>query len=282
MFRKRTKKEIPADCFLPMRQRVTAIVQLCIAFTLLAWYGSQPFMGKHFAIKSRLVVFEQVLDKLPEGNREAILSAYEGLKQQLEVSFWAKLKESVRVLAVEIPPFELAWLVLSIVIAVMLLKKAEGAWQAAWLLPLLVFCYAIDNQQHAKPAPLSPDMALFPSEQTIVSDYLREPLSSSIFEQEGQLRRGWHLYLIREWAKEAPSSQSDIFAQQLAKGEAAFQLARASKLAEDRQPIPLVSNHRQSLLVLFFYLAWNLFFACTFVPRPLSSVIASITTELSG
>lgn len=269
MFRKRVKKLVSPEIFLPMRQRVVAIIQLCIVFTLICWYSSEPFMGRHFAVKSKMALFERVMkiqdgelfSQLPIEEQQMLLSAHKTLQEQLEIPFLTKLKESLKLLALDIPPFEQAWLLFSLIIPILLLKRVEGAQAAAWLLPIIVLAYAADNQLNSVKSPLSVDEKLFPSEETILKDYLKEALSPSIFKQQEQLLAGWHLYLIKEWGKEEPSTNPSIFEKQIQKGEFAFTLERTKMT-----PLTIEGhvNQKMSLGLLAIYLSWNLFFAWTF------------------
>ena len=50
--------------------------------------------------------------------------------------------------------------------------KREGAKSAAWILPLIVLAYAVDNQFTGKSPSSPPDYQLFPTEEKIVQHYL--------------------------------------------------------------------------------------------------------------
>jgi len=162
----------------------------------------------------------------------------------------------------DLPALEQLWILLSIVIVLLLIFNIEGAKQAVWLLPIVVMCYAVDNYLTGTKPHVQADVALFPSEQTISNDYLYQPLSANIFEQQQQLQKGWQLYLIREWAQELPSEEQSSFDLQAEKGEFAFTLARLDKLNEEsRLDRAALFHERKSWLMLLLYLIWNLFFA---------------------
>ena len=109
---------------------------------------------------------------------------------------------------------------------------------------------------------MSGDAELFPSEARLINDYIKEPLSPNIMEQEKQLRKGWELYLVDQWAHENPSEDAQIRRQQAENGEYAFTVARIKKTHLQKTPESYVVFHRkQSLFLLCLYVGWNLFFA---------------------
>ena len=250
MFRKRTKKFYPPGTFISTPARVAAILQLCLAFTIVLWYASQPFLGDLFAIRSKMVVYDYVMiqhrtqfNQLPLSQQDRITEEYAALHHQLQTPFLEKLKHTFTDL-LGIPPFELAWLCLSIVVPIMLLKRLEGAVQAVWLLPLLAAAYAVDNRLHAIPLSPSAEEKLFPSEATLVAHYLQEPFSKNIFEQREQLKKSWETYLIDQWSGEIHT---------LEQGEFAFHVARLEAMKTEK-----ASRHQEGLILLAGYLFWNL------------------------
>jgi hypothetical protein len=267
MFRKREKKVFPPGTFIPTPARIAAILHLCLAFSLLLWIMSQPFMGDLFAVKSELVLYDAVLAQeelvrqLPLEEAQWLREQYEALKAQLQIPFFDKLKMMWNLLLVKTPPLELAWLFFSILISLLLLLRYEGAAQACWLLPIIVFAYSWDNQWNASKAPKALDYALFPSEEMIIRDYLDTPLSPKISEQKEALTRGWKRYLIENWARETPSNDLHITSKQLEKGEFAFTMARIKARAQNKILAIDAVPYRQSLWILALYLFWNCFFA---------------------
>ena len=66
---RRRKKTFPPGTFIPTPQRLMAIAQLCIAFSLLLWYAMQPFMGEYFDLRSRMLLYEYAMGTSPSSNR---------------------------------------------------------------------------------------------------------------------------------------------------------------------------------------------------------------------
>ncbi len=270
MFCKRLKKEIAPGTFISTPARLMAILQLCLAFTVLAWQAGYPFMGELFEIKSKLLVYDYVMgvnnatyaeqfSNLPEKKKEEILREYQTLKAHLGRPFVDKALDSVERVFFSLSPFKLLWIFFSIIIPILLLKKVEGAASVIWLLPLTTMVFIVHNRWYGEVVPLSKDTQLFPTEEIIVNNYLRHPLSSDLNLQEKQLRNGWELYLIEEWAKETPSSDAFQFTLQKEKGDFAFNLARLSGL--EIKPYKSFNNTQESYPVLALYLFWNLSFA---------------------
>ena len=267
------KRCFPSGTFIATPLRVIVIIQLCIAFTLLVSYAGYPFMGELFEIKSGKILYEAVMgkgdtavaahfSKLPYQERRIIEEEYGILQQRSQKSVGEKLNRSIKILISEIPPFEKAWLTFSIVISILLLLRIEGAATAAWILPLIVVVYSVDNTIYGYSGIHSKEAALFPTEQQIVEKYLKEPLNPNILDQKEQLLRGWRYYLIREWATEIPSKNDEVFQNQAKKGEFHFNLARISALTSEPYPTDRIVFHpKVSPVILLSYLVWNLFFA---------------------
>lgn len=263
MFRKREKRHFPPGTFIPLPARIAAIIHLCLAFILLLWIGSMPFLGDFFAIKSEMLLYESVLknplmENLPETKRQNLQQGYHQLQEELQLSFTQKLKSAFRLLCIDTPPLEQAWLLFSLIIPILLLIRIEGAPQACILLPVIALAYAVDCRMHAPQENLRD---LFPSEQYIVENYVGRPLSSSISKQKAELTKGWHDYLVLEWGLEQPENDPVLFAKQVQKGEFAFNIFR---LQEHQGTIILKSKQkpaRQSLGILGLYVLWNSFFA---------------------
>ena len=286
----RRKKEFPPGTFIPKPARIMAILQLCVAFTLIFWTCGLPFMGDLFSYKSKILLYQDIMGdnallqkldatkadqlqskfvrnserfkQLPRSQKIQILEGYNSVQKLTTTTFFEKMQKSIMILLVGLPPLELVWIILAVVVSILLLLRIEGATHAAWLLPLVVLAYAMDNQFHGKPSPPSPDAALFPSEQVIVNDYLREPLSSSIQEQHQQLKHGWELYLIQEWAKQIPSANSNVFQDQVEEGEFAFNVARVVAHAKVKEQSHFENlRSKESIIYLLIYFFWNVYFA---------------------
>ncbi len=276
MFRKRIRKFFPPDTFIPWPARVMAILQLCLIFTILLWNASQPFMGDLFVHKSKLLVFEEVMGvnnennrlkfaQLPSEERLQIVTDYESLKRDIGQSFLNKATHACVRVFLHIPPLELAWILFSLLISLLLLLRVEGSMQAVWLLPLLALTYGIDNRINGRAPHPTQETRLFPSESLLIENYLKHPLSKNIPEQMKELKQAWELFLIERWAKEQPSNNPHQFTQQVDRGHFAFNAARLNKMRGDR----LISKKEhaslvqrlESNLMLSVYFLWNLAYA---------------------
>lgn len=281
----RVKKAFPPGTFIPTPQRLLAIIQLCLAFSLICWYAVQPFMGEYFSLRSRSLIYEYVMGtseilkkapgQLPKMDRQAerfaalplsdkqqILKDYKSLQEHAQRSAWIKIGDGLRLLLIGIPSFELAWLFFSALISILVLLKVEGSKQAVWLLPLITLAYAIDNRMTGHTTLPNPDFILFPSEKVIVEDYLKQPLHGNPTEQQTQLKQGWEQYLIANWL---PKFNSNIsFEQQVEDAEFAFTVARLRHLHGQARSAWLNNLHgKTNVVLLTFYIAWNFFFAWT-------------------
>lgn len=287
MFRKRQKKHFPPGTFIPTPARVCAIIQLCLAFSVLLWNASEPFVGEIFTLKSRLLFYHDVMGipasdqestekterlarnaerfkALPKQSQEKLIRNLQTAQKQLQRSFWDKLKSVVALFGYKISPFELAWIVFSILISIMLLKRIEGASQAVWLLPLLVACYAVDTRWFAKENQENAESKLFPSEKELVDNYIEEPLSDNIFEQQEQLKDGWKHYLVIKWTAETPAEDKEVFDKQAEEGEFNFTLARLELRSKQEDFLTTIKpNPPPSLWWLALYFFWNVYFAYT-------------------
>lgn len=288
MFRKRQKKHFPEGTFIPTPARICAIIQLCLAFTVLLWNLSEPFAGELFAVKSHLLLYQDVMgipsheaistekqarlaqnaalfQELPAKQRQPLTAAMQAIQTELQRSFFDKLTRAMHILAFEMPPFEQAWLLFSLLIPILLLKRVEGASAAVWLLPLLTACYALDNRMYGVPHAPHGEAHLYPSEKILIEEYLNAPLSPDIFTQQAELQQAWQLYLIKAWTKQTPSQDPDIFKSQAAQGEFAFNVMRL----QQRPPVktqptkPHNDKSQEPLWLLAFYLFWNTYFAYT-------------------
>lgn len=242
MFR---KKLFPPGTFIPTQARVAAILHLSIAFTLVAWYGSLPFMGELFSTKSKMLVYQHLIknDLFQElTEKEQILQDYDRLQKRLETPFPAKLGHAFETLW-QLPLLKKGWLFFSILIPILLLKKVEGATALVWVLPLLTLAYAIENRLQGHPPLLSADQRLFPTEEEI----LGRPAANL-----AELKQAWERYLIENWA--STPQRADF----------AFTRARIEALKEK----PPTGEKQQSLALLGVYLFWNVSFAFIVLNTP--------------
>lgn len=275
MFKKR--KEFPPGTFIPTPARILSIVQLCLAFSLILWQASQPFMGDLFRIKSQLLLYKHTMGidnsqgmdlvsrekfernahrfiKLPKTLKDKILSKFGRLQDLLQTTFANKLKSVWQIFAFKLSSYELLWIILSILISILLLKRIEGAQHAVWLLPALAFLFLVDNQVNGKE---DIPWDFYPSESEIVQFYLKEPLQSGISQQREQLKKGWELYLVKNWSHQEPSTDSQKYERQVEEGEFAFNVERLAKM-------PLPVNEFQAKVPFYIaicYVLWNLIFA---------------------
>lgn len=286
MFRKRQKKQFPPGTFIPTPARICAILQLCLAFSVLLWNASEPFVGEIFTSKSRLLFYQDIMgipandqvavekterlarnvkrfQALPKKTRETLNESMQRIQKQLQRSFWDKTASVFSLFTYKISPYELAWIFFSIVISILLLKRVDGASQAVWLLPLLTACYAVDSRWFGHSSQHSAETMLFPSEQELVTHYIKDPLSENVFEQQEQMMQGWKRYLIIKWADQVPSENPSIFDQQAEDGEFNFTLARLELRAKQGNFLTLTTNPPPSLPLLLLYFFWNSYFAYT-------------------
>lgn len=263
MLHKITKIQDHPLVFIAKPARLMAILQLCIAFSALLFYLSQPFMGQLFEAKSRLLLWDFVLDHpqrgtLSSSDARKLESARASAQAKIAMPFTQRAGKSLEILAFGIPPFEQAWLLLSLIVPILLLKRVEGARAALWLIPLCVLCYAMSNRIGGVDPSPSPDHHLYPTESYLAEHILHEPIQGSLVEQQNLLKKGWESYLINEWLEERPSVDPEVYSLQLAKGEWAFQHARAMSFIDathSTQPT------RQSLWLLGLFIFWNTLFA---------------------
>lgn len=286
MFRKRQKKQFPPGTFIPTPARVCAIIQLCLAFSALLWNASEPFVGEMFTLKSRVLFYQNLMGipaanqtssekterlannterfkSLPKTTQKQLTHSYHLIQKQLQRSFWDKIKSVVSLFAYKISPYELAWIFFSIVISILLLKRVEGAAQAVWLLPLLASLYAADNRLYPKSNQDSLESRLFPTENELIANYIKDPLNENIFEQQGQMIQGWKRYLIIKWTNQIPSEDKTVFDQQAEEGEFNFTLARLKLRAETEGFLNSTSHPSPSFPLLALYFFWNVYYAYT-------------------
>lgn len=283
MFRKRVKKTFPPGTFIPTPARVVAIIQLCLAFTALIWACGYPFMGDLYATKSKLLLYQNIMgiapthdkaykmlmednairfQKLPEEQQTRILNKYKELNAQIDMPFLSKIKRSFHILAIEISPYEQAWIFFALFISFLVLLRIEGGTQAAWLLPLIIVLYGLSQLTGSHKNNRNEEERLFPTEEQLVQNYLKHPLNANILEQQAELKHAWKLYLVDIWAHETPSENPEILQKQSEKGEFTFNLARIQAVSSQKGNGNSSYNQKISLGMLILYFMWNIFFAC--------------------
>jgi hypothetical protein len=238
-------------------------------------------MGEYFTLRTRMLLYEYLMGtsdilKVRTGQQEKLARQaqrfkhlalkdqylltedYQRLQSYAKRSTLKKIEDGFLFLFRDIPPFEQAWIYFSIVIAIFILLKKEGAKQAAWLLPFIVLAYAIDNQLTGKFYSPSPDYSLFPTEEMIVQNYLAEPLATAPLQQKEQLEMGWKQYLIEKWSSGIKENENE----QYEDGEFNFTFARLTLLHGQPRSEWLHTFHTKlGLVTLFMYFLWNGLFA---------------------
>jgi hypothetical protein len=240
--------------------RLFAILQLCFAFSLILWVLAQPFTVEHFNTHSSLLLYQTATGKgdrfvsadklarhaqrfaqLEPVRQERILNAYADLEKRAQRPFLSSVGDALSALLWDLPAFALAWILFSVVISVLLLLDVEGATQAVWLLPLITFCYAIDNQMNGRMPQESPDAHVLPTEDYLTSRYGQD------------LKQAWELYLMREWAKSTPPQIED--------GEHALTVARVEQRLAHPEAPQRQGATKKPLLLLSLFCVWNLLVA---------------------
>ncbi len=266
MFKKPKKtRHFPPGTFIPTRARVLAILQLCIAFSVICYNLGTPFLGEVFEVREQQSLYQSIMNnhlfhELNGLEQDTIMEGYQQLLAYGNRSFWQKMSEALRLFFADIPPFKLAWVFLSVIVPIMLLKKVEGAKLAVWLIPLVTVLYSIDSLMFYPEQPVLKEQQLFPSEEYLVDRYLDNPLSSSITGQQEELKQAWNRYLVVEWSDESPDNESQLYPNKVNLGAFAFNLARLEARKEDQGIVPLY-EWKQSLFVLLLYMGWNIYFA---------------------
>lgn len=291
----RRKKTYPPGTFIPTPQRLMAIAQLCIAFSLVLWYMFQPFMGEYFALRSRMLLYEYAMgtseilkerpeqgeklarqverfEKLPEPEKAVLKKDYQQIQAYAKRPALQKIGDGLHAFILEIPPLEQAWIFFSITIAILILLKSEGARQAAWLLPLLAAAYILDNRLEGNSPYIPRDYKLFPTEEIIVNDYLTEPLSSSPVTQKQQLEEGWKRYLVDHWSQNLKQDQKES-EWKVEEAEFNFTIARLNLYHGEPMKQWLRRSHEQiNTALLVCYLLWNIFFAWIINRQPVQLI----------
>lgn len=281
---KTRKKVFAPGTFISTPKRLCAIIQLCLAFSLFLWYASQPFMSEHFALRSRMLLYEYAMGtsdllrssdqkeklehhkerfrRLPETEQAKILQDYHFIQQKASRSVWTKIGQGLHAVFFAIPAFELAWIFFAVAISVLILLKTEGAALAAWLLPCLAFFYGIDNHFYGRPILSSPDEALFPTEKVLVYSYLKEPLSSNWHDQQEQLLKDWQRYLVQQWSGLSVEEGQAGWQDAIEQGEFNFTIARLNLIGQQPEKEWFIPFHKkENMYFLFFYVSWNVLFA---------------------
>lgn len=255
--------------------RFLIILQLCFGFSMALYFLGYPFSAKLFKSKSDLLLIESILgqnhtlfsidpekaaalqskaairqalfEALPPEKREEIQNKHLEIEQSLQQSMLEK-----STLLLKTPKLQLLWVFLAILLPILLLLRNKNALPYLWLFPLISLGFAWNNQNYGYDPLLLSEKILFPKE-----DQLLATTSSHSREDWEQ---AWNHYLITHFAKESPSENKDIFNAQAVKGEFFFNLARIDYIEGD---LSGSFWEKRSLITLFIYFAWDLFFAYT-------------------
>lgn len=262
---------------LPKITRLFAILQLCLVFSLILWVLAQPFTVEYFNTHSSLLMYQTAtgrgdrfvaadklarhaerFSRLDPARQQNILTAYDRLEKKAQRPFVTKLGDAFAGLLLDLPAFTQAWIFFSIAICLLLLLGFEGAANAAWLLPVITLCYAIDNQSNGVKPITSRDVLLLPSEAYLFARYgdKKSPRQT--------LKDSWELYLIYEWAKEAPALEPKDFQLQVEAGEHALTVARVEdRLAHSKTspPSKVKQATKKPMLLVWLFCGWNLMVA---------------------
>lgn len=261
---------------LPKSVKVAAILQLCIAFTLLLWFLLTPFLLPYYEARSDLLLIEasqgetkelELIDpvfatslkerrslqnslfknlSLPE--KRSVLALDHEKRVLLKETFLEKSQRALLFL-MKAPFISYLFLFLSIMtpIALLLLKPIGRAA----LLPLLIttFFFTLFHYNLID----SKKSALIPSEKELID----HPLKGSYIEQKNALEIAFQDYLIKNYLNETPSESAKIREAQLAKSEFFFLQKRVKELSKEVKN-PFWSGF--SPLTHIFLLIWELFF----------------------
>lgn len=253
--------------------RVFAIIQLSIIFSILCWNLSKPFMESSFEIKKMTQLYQSITNQqneaffseLPIKTQKQVHTTYTKLIEMQERSFLNKVFDSLNITFLTPSPFKLAWIFLALIVSIMALKGSPKIAQAVWFLPLLTCIYGIENLLFAKPPLISEEEKLYPKESHLISQYLNEPLSKNIFEQQEQLKKTWQYYLTDHWLPE--QDQKNITDKEIKtkKAKFFFNIAKLESYKKDflkkQQSYSTSSSTKEPLFFLTIYCIWNLTFA---------------------
>lgn len=269
------------------RHKIFAIIHLCIVFTYFSWQFLYPFLGEHFHKKSTRVALlsamgneelinefgylkekdvnklkrnEKRFQRLTENDKQFLFHQLHALEPSSSQKPLQKLQRIFYKLIYETPPPLQSWLLFSTLTALLVLLRVDGASSASWLLPLLALLFSWSNFYYGHLPSPSPTAPLYPTEEVLLSNYLQEPLSTNISEQQQQLEKAWNLFLVSQWAKQVPSNNPKRLKEQVEEGEYQFQLARLKQLSLEKKQ-PLTGHGRLSIFFLGLFLFWNLLFA---------------------
>ncbi len=230
MFQKK-KKSYKKEDYLPLPARVFSILHLCFAFSLLLFLCSSPYTYRHYQEKKKTLLYEWLKNQ-PEFH---LLS-----ESEKDTLYPTPTDEHGSYLQRQ-PIFLLGWLLFSLILPFLLLKKVSGAREALYLLPLLALLFCLDNSSYHR-AKITPEEALFPTESYLLAHYRDRPLSQDTYMQKKELEEAFTSYLDKEW-----------------NGAFCFHLERMRALNTPCQN-PIVQTRKNDFTV-FLFLLWNIGYA---------------------
>lgn len=259
------------------KKKILVIFHLIFAFTLLSWLIMKPYVKETVSRKSEISLYQMVFERemlfqnLSQEDQALLIKGFEEAQAKDAPSFTEGLGKAF---FVDTSVFALAWIFFSILICLLLLFQIEGAKAVAWLLPLIVMGYAYEIYGTSPPSE-----GLFPKESYVREHYVKN-------EEEGNARekllKGWHRYLIAEWALEVPSEEEPLFQSQLEKGLFAFNTARLKWIQEGKGDEVVLAGFTSSpsLFRILSYFLWNFLFAWIInrkAKRSQSKVLSSLS-----
>lgn len=276
-----------SDTSIPRSTRIVVIIQISLVFWLAISACVKPFMTDYWANETvehllRVVMGDATLLERIEDPPQTLIDRLERNRQRFEAmdekqrrllldDYRAREAEPgktmsqvggivLRILLRDLSPFLQAWMLFSFVVCILLLLRIEGSPQASVVLLVLVALYAWQNWQHGLEPEDAPDTHLIPTEELLVEQYLKAPLEGAPSEEQEQLRRGWHLYLVDHYLGEEPGSE-EAFSEQVERAEWLFLLERLDLWRAYTPPsVKEQLRVRHSALFLIFALLWHVFF----------------------
>lgn len=249
--------------------KLLLILHLCITFSTILWILAKPPISTYYRKQSEILLHQYVMGaqgerlnqelfaKLPREKQTLIEKRYLELKEEPGPTFLQKTLHSLRVLSLDTPPFVRAWIFFSLLLSILSLLRIEGADKCLFLLPLITVAYGFFNVKDGKTVDIPPGDALFPTEQVLLTQYLKEPQADTIRAQQAQLQRGFERFLIIEYAGEEPIPATQQV--QAQKGAFYFHLARLETMMSAPPTAPVYPlQARQSPYLILCFLAWNL------------------------
>lgn len=227
--------------YISLKARIASILLLIAALSAFLWLLFDPFMGEHFRLKDEKVLIQNLrgdetlakgdplLEAKLRSNRLLFLNLPEQkqlkiqdkellLDERIGRSSYKKLIGGILSFLFETPFVLLLWLASALIIPFFTLKGRQWTHNAS-ILPLLFMCVYLSGTIYTS----KPLVSIYPSEKEIIDHHLKRPLGTTLEEQAKDLKEGWELYLIENWAKEIPTKEN--YDRQVEKGAFLFNYA---------------------------------------------------------